>query len=90
MMWEKRQGILSLFIYFFSSSSDGWEKIKLELATLARIFIRIVCRFNSIAFYVNRDVEKAARNLLSKKLYGNLPLSAIGRASALKDVPNKC
>ena len=44
-----------LFIYLFSFSSFGeWGKIKLELTTLPRIFIRVVCRFNSVAFAAQR------------------------------------
>ena len=31
----------------FFLSSGGWGKIKLKLTTLLRIFIRVVCRFNS-------------------------------------------
>ena len=30
------------FFFFFFSSSGGWEKIKLKLTTLPRIFIRVV------------------------------------------------
>ena len=44
---------LIIIIYFFSSSG-GWGKIKLELTTLPRIFIRVVCRFNSVAFAAQR------------------------------------
>ena len=36
-------------IFFFFLSSGGWGKIKLKLTTLPRIFIRVVCRFNSVA-----------------------------------------
>ena len=47
-----------LFFYFFFhcffSSSGGWEKIKLKLTTLPRIFIRVVCRFISVAFATQR------------------------------------
>ena len=39
---------------FFFSSSGGWGKIKLELTTLPRIFIRVVCGFNSVAFATQR------------------------------------
>ena len=43
------------FFFFFFLSSGGWEKIKLyELTTLPRIFIRVVCRFNSVAFAAQR------------------------------------
>ena len=45
---------LSIFIFFIFSSSGGWGKIKLELTTLPRIFIRVVCRFNSVAFAAQR------------------------------------
>ena len=41
---------------FFSSSSGGWGKIKLNLTTLPRIFIRVVCRFNSVAFATQREL----------------------------------
>ena len=40
------------FLYF--SSSGGWGKIKLKLTTLPRIFIRVVCRFNSVASATQR------------------------------------
>ena len=36
--------------FFFFSSSGGWGKIKLKLTTLPRIFIRVVCRFNSVTY----------------------------------------
>ena len=39
-----------IFSFSFSFiSSGGWGKIKLKLTTLPRIFIRVVCRFNSVA-----------------------------------------
>ena len=46
------QGVFSLraHLFFFYSSSGGWGKIKLELTTLPRIFIRVVYRFNSVAY----------------------------------------
>ena len=37
------------YFYFFLSSG-GWGKIKLKLTTLSRIFVRVVCRFISVAF----------------------------------------
>ena len=37
---------------FFFLPSSGWGKIKLKLTTLPRIFIRVVCRFNSVAYHV--------------------------------------
>ena len=40
--------------FFFFVSPGGWEKIKLKLTTLARNFICVVCRFNSIAFAIQR------------------------------------
>ena len=40
--------------FFFFVSSGGWGKIKLWLTTLPRIFIRVVCRFNSVAFAAQR------------------------------------
>ena len=45
---------ISFSILFLSSG--GWEKkkIKLRLTTLPRIFIRVVCRFNSVAFATQR------------------------------------
>ena len=42
------------FFFFFFSPSGGWGKIKLKLPILARIFIRVVCRFNSVAFATQR------------------------------------
>ena len=44
---------LSFFLFFFFSSG-GWGKIKLQLTTLPRIFIRVVCRFKSAAFAAQR------------------------------------
>ena len=44
----------ALTFFFFSLSSGGWGKIKLKLTTLPRIFIRVVCRFNSVAFAAQR------------------------------------
>ena len=41
--------LLFIFYYFFFLSSGGWGKVKLQLTTLPRIFIRVVCRFNSVA-----------------------------------------
>ena len=38
----------SLGFFLFFSSSGGWGKIKLQLTTIPRIFIHVVCRFNSI------------------------------------------
>ena len=38
--------------FFFFSSSGGRGKIKLKLTTLPRIFIRVVCRFNSVATHL--------------------------------------
>ena len=32
-------------LFFFFLSSGGWVKIKLQLTTLPRTFIRVVCRF---------------------------------------------
>ena len=43
-----------LFFFFFFSSSGGWGKIKLKLTTLPRVFIRVVCRYNSVAFATQR------------------------------------
>ena len=40
----------TFFLRFLSLSSGQWGKIKLKLTTLTRIFIHVVCRFNSIAF----------------------------------------
>ena len=40
--------------YVLFLSSGGWAKIKLKLTTLPRIFIHVVCRFNSIAFAIQR------------------------------------
>ena len=54
---EKRACFVTLDpSYFFVRflSSGGWGKIKLKLTTLPRIFIRVVCRFNSIAFAIQR------------------------------------
>ena len=42
----------TLAFFFFFQSSGGWGKIKLKLTTLPRIFIRVVCRFNSVALAV--------------------------------------
>ena len=42
------------FFFFFFLSSGGWRKIKHKLTTLPRIFIRVVCRFNSVAFATQR------------------------------------
>ena len=43
------------FLLLLLSSSGGWgRKIKLKLNTLPRIFIRVVCRFNSVAFATQR------------------------------------
>ena len=39
---------------FFCLSSGGWGKIKLKLTTLSRIFTHVVCRFNSVAFAIQR------------------------------------
>ena len=36
------------FFFFFFLSSGGWGKIKLELTTLPRIFIRVVCRVSAL------------------------------------------
>ena len=44
------QGIL----FFLFLSFGGWGKMKLKLTTLPRIFIRVVCRFNSDAFAAQR------------------------------------
>ena len=41
-------------IYIYILSSGGWGKIKLKLTTLPRIFIRVVCRFNSVASATQR------------------------------------
>ena len=41
-------------ILFFFFSSGGWGKIKLKLTTLPRTFIRVVYRFNSVAFATQR------------------------------------
>ena len=40
--------------FFCFSSSGGWGKLKLKLTTLPRIFIRVVCGFNSVAFATQR------------------------------------
>ena len=42
----------------FFSSSGGWGNIKLKLTTLPRIFIRVVCRFNSVAFATQRYLKQ--------------------------------
>ena len=39
-----------LFFYYYPPADEG-KKIKLKLTTLPRIFIRVVCRFNSVAFH---------------------------------------
>ena len=41
-------------LYIDYISSGGWGKVKLKLTTLPRISIRVVCRFNSIAFATQR------------------------------------
>ena len=46
--------VSSVTILFFFLSSGGWGIIKLELTTLPRIFIRVVCRFTQlILLYVS-------------------------------------
>ena len=42
------------YFFFFLIPSGGWGKIKPKLTTLPRIFIRVVCRFNSVAFETQR------------------------------------
>ena len=42
------------FVLFLSSGGLG--KIKRKLTTLPRIFIRVVCRFNSVAFATQRQL----------------------------------
>ena len=42
------------FFVIFFKSSGGWGKIKLKLTTLPRISINVVCRFNPIAFAIQR------------------------------------
>ena len=47
---ENRTFASEIRCLFFFLFSGGWGKIKLQLTTLPRIFIRVVCRFNSVAF----------------------------------------
>ena len=41
----------NLAFFFLFLSSGGWGKLKLKLTTLPRIFIRVVCRFNSVPWF---------------------------------------
>ena len=46
-------GVVRVLLFFFLSAG-GWGKIKPKLTTLPRIFIHVVCRFNSIAIAIQR------------------------------------
>ena len=48
---EQDRCLLAFLIYI---SSDEWGKIKHKLPTLPRIVVHVVCRFNSIAFSIQR------------------------------------
>ena len=41
---QRRTDLIMYRFFFFFLSSGGWGKIKLELTTLPRIFIHVVCR----------------------------------------------
>ena len=43
----------NIYLFFFHPPWDG-EKKKFYLTTLPRIFIRVVCQFNSVAFAIFR------------------------------------
>ena len=51
-------GVSHVSFFFFLQPPADVGKIKLELTTLPRIFIRVVCRFNSrVSFFILCPVE---------------------------------
>ena len=47
--------------------SGGWGKLKLKLTTLPRIFIHVMCRFNSIAFAIKLYMSHPKTHLVNMK-----------------------